>query len=119
MHGAKCVKEDEKDECDCSTSSDYAVGTSCEYKSTHPGTVTCNVNEPFPTQPRSFCLHGGDCKDIVTEHQTHPGCTCTDDWTGPHCEISKTLSSVVSTGSDETSISGTVNAPDTPAVVIR
>jgi len=119
MHGSKCVKEEEKDNCDCSLSSDYVVGTSCEYKSTHPGTVMCNINEPFPTQPRSFCLNGGECKDIVTEHQIHPGCTCGDDWTGPHCEISKKLYSVVSTGSEKMSESKTVNAPDTSTVVIR
>jgi len=77
-----------------------SVGLEPANMSTHPGAEMCNKDKPFPTQPRSFCLHGGKCKAIITEPQIHPGCTCSGDWVGPHCEI-RSPSSVVSTVIDE------------------
>jgi hypothetical protein len=41
----------------------------------------------MPGKPLSFCVNGGICKEQVKHDEPHPGCDCTDDWTGPHCEL--------------------------------
>merc|ERR1712226_1342710 len=40
-------------------------------------------------KPLSFCVNGGSCLKEVTSEEEHAGCTCPEDWIGPHCELKK------------------------------
>lgn len=73
--------------CDCTSAStaltnDYA-GASCE----HPATDICTVGDIVEGEPRFFCVNGGVCRQYVTTSDNEPGCSCGDQWTGPHCEL--------------------------------
>jgi len=67
--------------CDCSTidpQSPYA-GLECE----HPAEKICSLMTFSKT---SFCVNGGQCKDIVTTEDVHRGCDCLPGFEGDHCE---------------------------------
>ena len=87
LHGGKCVKYGMEIACDCTSASttltnEYA-GASCE----HPATDICTVGDIVEGEPRFFCVNGGVCEQYVTTSDDQPGCSCGDQWTGPHCEL--------------------------------
>lgn len=88
FHGSRCYTVKGKQQCDCSTANDTALGTifggaQCQ----HPATEICTVN-PTSGSGLSFCVNQGTCKAKVGPGEPHPGCNCNEtDWTGPHCEV--------------------------------
>jgi len=93
LHGSTCVQEnDGHHSCDCSEAnavighgdqSSTFAGDSCQ----HPANDICIQGDDFPARPLFFCVNQGSCNAYVAEGEEDPGCTCTKDWTGPHCEI--------------------------------
>lgn len=47
----------------------------------------CTTGDEYPGQPLYFCVNGGSCNAWVTKDEPDPGCTCADNYTGPHCEV--------------------------------
>lgn len=47
----------------------------------------CTVGTVELGQSRSFCVNDGLCKAYVSATENEPGCTCVNEWTGPHCEL--------------------------------
>lgn len=93
LHGSKCVEKNGKKECDCSQADETVgsldgrpfAGDSCE----HVATDICNIGgTSYPGQPLYFCTNGGICNAYVENGLENPGCKCTAEWTGPHCEVS-------------------------------
>ena len=80
--------------CDCSAG---FTGYACQFQthevlrtasSSKDGTSICTREDDWgPSRPLSFCLHGGQCKAVISANETHPGCSCEATWGGPHCEI--------------------------------
>jgi len=95
MFGGKCLKDGNEDSCDCDESKEpFLAGKNCEHKSSHPGASICTKGELIVSQPRSFCVNYGTCKEFISVTQNHPGCNCVGDWEGPHCEMpTKSLTS--------------------------
>lgn len=91
LHGSKCVKYGEEVGCDCADAatsfSSTFVGNSCQYDAAGASTDVCTVGNTGPAKPMSFCVNHGICKAQVTPEQAHPGCDCTPEYTGPHCEL--------------------------------
>lgn len=91
LHGSTCVEGDnEKYTCDCSKADEIVgpntkpvfAGDSCQYT----GTDICTIGDGSPGKPLYFCVNGGTCKAQVTPDQPDPGCTCPENYSGPHCE---------------------------------
>lgn len=95
LHGSKCIPDTNVDQgysCDCSQADDITgdnnkihvfAGDSCQYTDTD----ICTIGDEYPGQPLYFCVHGGSCNDWVIGNVADPGCTCPDNYTGPHCEV--------------------------------
>lgn len=88
LHGSKCVSDGEFHACDCSNAdqggdSEVFAGRSCEHKATD----ICTKGELEPGKPLSFCTNSGTCKKQVSPDEPHPGCDCSEEWMGPHCEL--------------------------------
>lgn len=88
LHGSKCVTNGKYHACDCSNAnqgdaSEEFAGRSCEHKATD----ICTKGELGPGKPLSFCTNAGTCKKQVSSNEPHPGCDCSSDWTGAHCEL--------------------------------
>jgi len=105
LHGSTCLYDSNGEPyCDCDDAKARIDGKlettfggkSCE----HPASDICMVNsspenddennrnrKSSPIQPLYFCVNKGVCRGFVTASDPDPGCDCTDDWTGPHCEI--------------------------------
>eukprot|EP00934_Nitzschia_sp_Nitz4_P001059 Nitzschia sp. Nitz4//scaffold165_size50357//21867//26251//NITZ4_007022-RA/size50357-exonerate_est2genome-gene-0.36-mRNA-1//-1//CDS//3329538135//1059//frame0 len=91
LHGSKCVSNGDDYSCDCSEAtatiggnevSSFA-GDYCE----HPATDICVTGTDYVAEPMYFCTNQGRCNAYVSERESDPGCSCTSEWTGPHCEI--------------------------------
>lgn len=124
MYGSTCVKSVEgEDGCDCSSSPDFDLaGKSCEHKSSHPGATICTKGNLGAAKPRSFCLNDGSCNAYVNMNEAHAGCTCTDEWAGPHCEIHKVSSFLSSNTVQPPSIKSpqaTVMGEDLPVLIVK
>jgi len=62
-------------------------GRNCEVsKANFAVTVMCTNKEPSFSQPQSFCVNGGKCAKDILAGDPHPGCICTDEFVGAHCE---------------------------------
>jgi hypothetical protein len=95
IHGSKCIPSinfDRGYSCDCSKADDTIgdnnevpifVGDSCQYTDID----ICTIGDEYPGQPLYFCVNGGSCNDWVMGDEPDPGCTCSDTFTGPHCEV--------------------------------
>jgi hypothetical protein len=91
LHGSTCVKNNQQHGCDCSVADEQATedghplyaGDSCQ----HPATDICMNTEDYPGRPLYFCVNQGTCRDYVGADDGFPGCDCSRDWTGPHCEV--------------------------------
>jgi len=85
FHGAKCVAGVEGSSCDCqvgSTSLEKLAGKFCEHQST---TICTSGGGGF-----AFCVNDGTCVDVIDENnEEHPGCDCSEEFYGPHCEFIK------------------------------
>lgn len=106
LHGSKCVAENESGEdgtklthkCDCDhafNAVDRFAGKYCQYSSTDictksgkPGVGKANF---------AFCVNNGSCRARVNDNEAHPGCDCSPEFFGDHCEYLK------SSGTDGTS----------------
>lgn len=98
LNGGHCYKVDHMSgaaneyeyQCDCrkayGDASAYA-GHQCEY----PAEVSC---EKSPDQSRNdvspssyaFCVNGGVCLQLVERGEAFPGCRCSIDYAGRHCQ---------------------------------
>lgn len=71
--------------CDCSFtygSVDLSfAGSRCEYR------VTMYCNEAKGV----FCANGGTCGSYIIDGRQHEGCNCRQDYTGAHCQYSKSF----------------------------
>jgi len=87
LNTGTCVKSNDSYTCECAGNSPDTVyaGASCNYAAT----TFC---EGPGASLHSFCTNQGTCKSIVEEAGEHPGCECTDEFTGSFCEISTILS---------------------------
>lgn len=92
LHGSTCVEhENGKHTCDCSQADENIgsnhkpvfAGDSCQYR----GTDICTIGDEYPGKPLYFCVNGGICNARVAADQQDPGCSCPDNYTGPHCEV--------------------------------
>lgn len=101
LHGSKCVQDETgKHKCDCAEADEVIgdggvpvfAGDYCE----HVATDICTFGEDYPGKPIYFCVNSGRCNAQVSSDQPDPGCSCGEDWTGPHCETRVSSSSSVS-----------------------
>jgi len=95
LHGSKCTPDPTKNRgysCDCSQA-DVSVGDNYEMRvyagdyCQYFGTDICTIGDDYPGQPLYFCVNDGKCNAWVARGEPDPGCTCTDKYTGPHCEV--------------------------------
>ena len=117
LHGSKCNLDPNIDRgysCDCSKADDTVgdneihvfAGDSCQYTDTD----ICTIGDDYPGRPLYFCVNGGGCNAWVVGNELDPGCTCTDDYAGPHCEINIDRSSAVDKKRKRASASKSNNA---------
>lgn len=63
----------------------------------------------------SFCINGGTCKDVVTKDGNHvSSCNCPSDYTGSHCEVSKTPKAATSKNQKSSTSSTTSGSSSRP-----
>mmetsp|Transcript_26819 Transcript_26819/g.54893 ORF Transcript_26819/g.54893 Transcript_26819/m.54893 type:complete len:229 (-) Transcript_26819:120-806(-) len=95
--GSRCTKTGafdsttglEEYRCDCDL---VTTGNACVYADN----VVC-VKGPLPPDPEAmthYCVNQGWCetvemKDDLQRSYAAPGCICTEDWEGPHCQYVK------------------------------
>jgi Notch-like protein len=91
FHGSQCVlSENGSHSCDCSQADEKFdgvipafAGDSCQYT---PTEICSDDEERYPGEPLSFCVNNGKCLAKVNGNEPHPGCSCPDGYSGPHCE---------------------------------
>lgn len=91
-NGSKCERNgDIFFSCNCdkvneeSAPTDTKVaGLMCQYESTSMCAVSL-VGTEAPNH--QFCANHGECIQLVTGGEHHPGCVCKNGWMGDHCEI--------------------------------
>lgn len=95
FNGSECVRSNDRDPntnaytyyCDCTKaygSSPFA-GLQCE----EAATSYCVEGDGGTTSKYAFCTNGGICERIVVDGTPHPGCKCSDDFEGIHCQYLK------------------------------
>jgi len=97
LHGSECRANNEGGStgelhytCDCDTafnSLDQYAGKFCQYTSTD---ICTNNGQPGIGKAKfAFCVNDGICKGKVNDGEDPPGCTCTEQFYGEHCEYLK------------------------------
>ena len=99
LHGSKCIPDSSSKRgysCDCSQADDTFEGSdekplfdgdSCQYANTD----ICTIGDEDLRQPLYFCVNGGRCRAWVAAGEPDPGCICTEDYVGLHCEVNKVV----------------------------
>ena len=93
FNGSTCVRNNKRDpvtnkykyHCDCTKAvgvSSYA-GLQCQEQATSYCVLGRTDSE------YAFCTNGGECIRIVEDGAPHPGCRCSDDFEGQHCQYLK------------------------------
>lgn len=108
LHGSKCISDTNADRgysCDCSQANDSIGddskthvfgGDSCQYADMD----ICTIGSEYLGQPLYFCVNGGSCNARVMEDEPDPGCTCPDNYIGPHCEVNAAVDKNRASSSD-------------------
>lgn len=106
LHGSKCISDTTVDwgySCDCSQADfsignnndiHYFAGDSCQYTDSD----ICTIGNEYSGQPLYFCVNGGSCNAWVLSDEPDPGCTCPDNYIGPHCEVNTAIGKNRSSG---------------------
>lgn len=93
FNGSTCVRNNQRDpvtnkykyHCDCTKA--IGVSSFAGLQCRQQATAYCILGR---TQSQyAFCTNGGECIREVVDGQAHPGCRCTDDFEGQHCQYIK------------------------------
>jgi len=90
FNGSTCVRNNQRDpntnkykyHCDCTKAvgvSSFA-GIQCRQQATSYCVLGRTESE------YAFCTNGGTCVRVVENGKSHPGCHCSDDFEGAHCQ---------------------------------
>jgi hypothetical protein len=103
LHGSQCMAENEGGDegaedttykCDCDDAFDAVeryAGKFCQYSSTD---ICTHSGQPGVGKANfAFCVNNGKCKAKVNDNEAHPGCLCSAEFSGDHCEFLKTSES--------------------------
>lgn len=98
FNGGTCIKERHYDGldsdggdlvywCDCSTAVGEAGGGFAGHQCEFPHEKSCEIGTS--TSSYAFCVNGGECANLVSDGEPHPGCSCGKQYEGRHCQYER------------------------------
>eukprot|EP00934_Nitzschia_sp_Nitz4_P000255 Nitzschia sp. Nitz4//scaffold48_size128905//56389//58065//NITZ4_003597-RA/size128905-augustus-gene-0.22-mRNA-1//-1//CDS//3329552973//255//frame0 len=97
LHGTICVAPTDEADPSWTCACDDTSGEFCQHHQTTVCTTSgSSVGVYRGLQSMAFCVNDGVCTEYESDGEMYPACDCPEGYTGPHCELLVSQSSLTS-----------------------